>query len=132
MSIHLRNKTHWTRLPRYLCNLLRSLYYLKGIIYIKEDIFLQNSFLQSKISRISSDRDCLQKWNPQFIVKLNWKNKWFKKKLCPWFLKEKQCGVCVFFSKFSCKWDRNYKKAWKQPFKNRRHLSKSSKIFEGQ
>ena len=60
--MHLRNKMHWTRLPRYLCNLLRSLYYLKGInIYLGRYIFLQNLFLQSKIPRISSDRDYSQK-----------------------------------------------------------------------
>ena len=28
---HLINKMHWTRLPIFLCNLLRSLYHLKGI-----------------------------------------------------------------------------------------------------
>ena len=46
-------------------NLLRSLYQLKGINFkeyiLGRYIFLQNSFLQSKIPQGSSDGDYLQK-----------------------------------------------------------------------
>ena len=44
----------------------------------------------------------------------------------------KHGSVCIFFSKFSCMWDGNYKKAWIQPFKNLRHLKESAKIFQEQ
>ena len=120
VPIQWRNKMHWTRLPRYLCNLLRSLYYLKGI----------------KFYGICIEEDVLKKKKKIHNFFYNWiaKANGLRKRLYPWFFKD-MWYVCVF-SKFPCMWDWNYNKiAWKQPFKkdtltNHQKYSKSCNLVQ--
>ena len=71
-----------------------------GLNFYGRYIFSQNLFLQSKITRISSDRDYLRKQNAQFILELNCRNK-LRKNFDHDFSKKNR--VVCFFSKFSSK-----------------------------